>query len=722
MNSKQQEILDKLIKNEDFSNVANDKNVVANVKHGKTKTPLADSFCRGLHKKEPKFNPGNITKGKEYYEELAKALNSKAKDRQSSIDYAVRRFNYYLEVRKVKDLLAKDTMNPTKFFVQNIMQKFSNIPGYKWNSTTYQLEKDGVKSDVAANVNNENNVENNNKESNVNDEKESSEPQKTISFSTPDQTVSESEVLSVPENKYVPKSFQDVKDNLSKINDVDEETKIMMLSANDSYLKNNNINDEDYEDVKKANDKLMKSTIWECNSDEFKTLASKYINGDISSKTLAKTVVPSPTPELKKMLEKELKKETKKEGDLDIDDLKTDKPLEKKDLETPKDEPPKRLFTKIGQITPFIRAGQGKSSDIQYLSDLNEALEFCEKWGKKYNKKNNANENRIKRLKDRISTVEGKIGKNQSLQSQLSVSRVEEPKEPPKPVVNVQKAIEDIKSDLRSKIIFHLSYWNNPEIIADAIETRKDTKGRTIQIDNLEKRRRYLIRPCISEAVQKLRKLKKSGQLTESEFVHEKQKLVDDLNDDFFPKDNEYGIRLNSEDANGSYIRIKNIQAVKDERRAEKGYVNQNSPNKFTFFQYNMKDIYDIIEDFVSESDADKFKLSQHAKDEIQAIIENCVEKYKQKAEDSGYVQHNTVTHGKSDELLIKLIEKYINRRKNIHIKLKFELPSDARTKIIEIVKREETRYKNKILDTESENKQKSKNLLSKINNLFFRR
>ena len=52
---------------------------------------------------------------------------------------------------------------------------------------------------------------------------------------------------------------------------------------------------------------------------------------------------------------------------------------------------------------------------------------------------------------------------------------------------------------------------------------------------------------------------------------------------------------------------------------------------------------------------------------------------------------------------------------------MKFELPADAATKIIEIVKREEDKYLRKVDDMKHQNKQKSKNILAKINNLFYR-
>ena len=59
------------------------------------------------------------------------------------------------------------------------------------------------------------------------------------------------------------------------------------------------------------------------------------------------------------------------------------------------------------------------------------------------------------------------------------------------------------------------------------------------------------------------------------------------------------------------------------------------------------------------------------------------------------------------------MIEKYINSKRNIHIKSKFEFDSDSRSKLMEIINKEINRNKNDF-------KQKSKNIISFIDHLKF--
>ena len=140
--------------------------------------------------------------------------------------------------------------------------------------------------------------------------------------------------------------------------------------------------------------------------------------------------------------------------------------------------------------------------------------------------------------------------------------------------------------------------------------------------------------------------------------------------------------------------------------------MNQNTPNKDVFFKYSMKDVYDIIEEYLS------IKLSVHSKSLIESIVSSSVDRYVKNAEKLGQVSYVTVAHGlrsgsKAKGDVIKLIEKYINSKRNIHIKMKFVFDSDSRSKLMEIISGE-------ISINQNDYGQKSKNIMSFIDHLKF--
>ena len=288
---------------------------------------------------------------------------------------------------------------------------------------------------------------------------------------------------------------------------------------------------------------------------------------------------------------------------------------------------------------------------------------------------------------------------------------------------------------LDNKMTFALSYWNSPEITQDSIREIKYKNNHTQLLDTLNKRRTHLIQPVISNAIHELYDMVPKY-MTAAQFKEEKAKLIKHLNDMWFHKrneakkdgkkkeviDNEYGITITNgrTDKRGFHINFY-AKDAKEERRVDKGYVNQNTPNKYTFFQYNMSDLYNFIEEYVSDEEDYKFNLSQHAKDMLEQIINHEVENFKKSADEKGLVQHHTIAHGVDyEETIVKFIEKYINSRKNPHIKDKFYLSSDARSKIIEILKNETKKYQHGLNDYLLDQKLKSSNILDKINNMWF--
>lgn len=691
MNRKQQKIVDKLIK----SKSSDEEDDVENISHGLS--PTWDAFYEEARKRYPKF-----TQRDKYL--MKKIID----DMNGNLSKGIDEFNKWY--RKHETRIEKGDNNHY-YFAETIKKQLISNKDFRWSNRGrefYQVKhKPEPPKEEAPKI-----------EEDKKEEEEKQEDSVSLSEDNDDKN----------NNSDPPKptSFTDVVYSLEHIDDdKDPETQIKILINNDSYLKNNNINDAKYDDVLKKNSDLLESKIKSMGSsfeEKLKKYSKKFMDSEIGTSTFVDTLIPSPSPYLPP---------NDKEDNLKIEDLKVDKPAENKEPENNVEstdarisapvESEKKRFTQVKQVNSFIKAGQGNDTDEEYLEGLHDALSFCENWRQNYRKgkTNKENENRIRRIQKRIAETERKI--NKPLQSELSVSKVEDPKELPDYKKKAIKSVEEAERDLNSEIILKLSYWNNPEILADSVEEVKGKNGHTIVVDTLMKRRINLIKPAITRAMTRLKSLLMLGYLTSEEFQHEKQKIVDKLNADFFGKDNEYGIKLATGNMNSTSVKFYDSEGKKLELRAEKGYVNQNAPNKDTFFQYNMGDIYDIIEEYISDDDKFKFKLSEHAKGQIESIVNSSIEQYKKKADAAGMVSHNVVRHGKTEEHMIKLIEKYINSRKNIHIKAKFEFPTDARTKIIEIVQREEERYNNKLEDMKHQDKLKSKNVMAKINSLFFR-
>ncbi|MBR6907127.1 hypothetical protein IKN40_01105 [bacterium] len=254
-----------------------------------------------------------------------------------------------------------------------------------------------------------------------------------------------------------------------------------------------------------------------------------------------------------------------------------------------------------------------------------------------------------------------------------------------------------------------------------------DLKYKTLQnkdqiINNPQAKQAKLIYLAVSKYMEHLGQLRDYGVINAATFRQEKQRIIDHLNERYFKLGNEFGFRLYPGKLNSLAIEIKDLDGKKFEYRVKKNYVNQNAPNKDTFFQYNMADIFSIIEEFMNEDTDFKFKLSTHAKNAIESIINKSVEGFKKEAEDKGFVVHHAIAHGTDIEYssLIKLIEKYINSRKNSHIKMKFQLPLDAKTKIVEVIKKEQQHYSHGLSEYYNDLNQKSSNILARIGSLRF--
>ena len=267
------------------------------------------------------------------------------------------------------------------------------------------------------------------------------------------------------------------------------------------------------------------------------------------------------------------------------------------------------------------------------------------------------------------------------------------------------------EQELFKNIELALSYKNNKEYQDNNVLEFKGVNGKKYEPEKPSEKLKALVHQQIAKYMEYLKS--KEISLSIDEFRKLKQEIIDKINERYFGDNNEYGFKVYNKKTNSKSFELKDLEDSKQKRRVKKNYVNQNAPNKFSFFVYNMKDIYSIIEEYFEIS------LSIHSKTLIESIIRTSVDKYVRIANKTGQISYHTISHGVINEAppaiadIIKLIEKYINSKRNIHIKSKFEFDSDSRSKLMEIINKEINRNKNDF-------KQKSKNIISFIDHLKF--
>ena len=309
------------------------------------------------------------------------------------------------------------------------------------------------------------------------------------------------------------------------------------------------------------------------------------------------------------------------------------------------------------------------------------------------------------------SALENTNSKSESIPETL-VEPVE-PIEPVEPVETIFSTPPDLSAkeqELFKNIELALSYKYNKEYQDNNVLEFKHKSGKIYEHEKPAKKLKALVHQQIADYIEELHN--KYG-YNSSEFRKLKQETIDKINKRYFGENNEYGFKVYNKDTNNKSFEIKDLEDSKQKRRVKKNYVNQNAVNKFSFFVYNMKDIYSIIEEYL------EINLSIHSKTLIESIIRISVDKYVKNANKTGQISYHTISHGIiNDEAMpadaiINLIEKYINSKRNIHIKSKFEFDSDSRSKLMEIINKEINRNKNDF-------KQKSKNIISFIDHLKF--
>ena len=319
----------------------------------------------------------------------------------------------------------------------------------------------------------------------------------------------------------------------------------------------------------------------------------------------------------------------------------------------------------------------------------------------------NLNDKEDKKLQSLLQSPKLKNTKKKASIKDLSTEAV-----PLSPVVE-DGSLEGKEKQLFKNIELALSYKNNKEYQDNNVLEFKGKNGKIYKPDEPYKKLKALVHQKIADYIEEL--YNKFG-YNSSEFRRLKQEIIDKINRRYFGKNNEYGFSVNNRGTERAF-EIKYLEGPKQKRRADKNYVNQNTPNKDVFFKYSMKDVYDIIEEYLS------IKLSVHSKSLIESIVSSSVDRYVKNAEKLGQVSYHTIAHGfyaaeifdRSDRStgVIKLIEKYINSKRNIHIKMKFEFDSDSRSKLMEIISRE-------ISTNQNDYVQKSKNIMSFIDSLKF--
>ena len=277
------------------------------------------------------------------------------------------------------------------------------------------------------------------------------------------------------------------------------------------------------------------------------------------------------------------------------------------------------------------------------------------------------------------------------------------PETPVKTIISTPPDLSAKEQELFKNIELALSYKNNKEYQDNNALEFESKSGKIYKPEKPYKKFKALIHQKIADYLEELHF--KYGHKS-SEFRKLKQDIIDKINEKYFGENNECGFRVYNKDADNKSFEIKDLKDSKLKRRADKNYVNQNTPNKYVFFKYSMKDIYDIIEEYF------EINLSVHSKSLIESIVSSSIDKYIDNANKLGQISYNTIAHGIKNDV-IKLIEKYINSKRNIHIKMKFEFDSDSRIKLMEIINKEIDRNKNDF-------KQKSKNIISFIDHLKF--
>lgn len=229
--------------------------------------------------------------------------------------------------------------------------------------------------------------------------------------------------------------------------------------------------------------------------------------------------------------------------------------------------------------------------------------------------------------------------------SDKSVKNIEKPKEEKtssevvktvsKPIIK-DNPLADSEKQLFKNIELALSYKNNKEYQDNNILQFKNKNGHIEEFDEPSKKLKALVHQQIADYMEMLQ----NKYYNSSEFRKHKREIIKKINDRYFGKNNIYGFKVYSKDSYSKSFEIKDLKDSKFDLRAKKNYVNQNAPNKYSFFVYNMKDIYSIIEEYLD------IDLSVHSKYLIESIIHASVDRFTKNADKLGQISYDSISHG----------------------------------------------------------------------------
>ena len=380
-----------------------------------------------------------------------------------------------------------------------------------------------------------------------------------------------------------------------------------------------------------------------------------------------------------------------------------EKPLTTDDLKTTKNED---NSSTIDEASPAKADKSSKNDEKSFKPDEEILIENEEKSTEPEEEKSSKNEENLEELDDK-KLINNEASATERQQAKPGPDKSEETVPEASTPIFIPHDLPNKEQELFKNIELALSYKNNKEYQDNNVLEFKGVNGKKYEPEKPSEKLKALVHQQIAKYMEYLKS--KEISLSIDEFRKLKQEIIDKINERYFGDNNEYGFKVYNKKTNSKSFELKDLEDSKQKRRVKKNYVNQNAPNKFSFFVYNMKDIYSIIEEYFEIS------LSIHSKTLIESIVRTSVDKYVRIADKSGQISYHTIPHGitEAKEDVVKLIEKYINSKRNIHIKSKFEFDSDSRSKLMEIINKEISRNKNDF-------KQKSKNIISFIDHLKF--
>ena len=677
MNKEQRDIIEKLTrkanKNENNENIENIEEDNAenseNVYHGLNPKLKWQDFCANINKFH---NFGNGTPA-------LKRIFDKLRD---NYDEGIEEFNKWYKRNRTTIQNTRIETNKCKWFALSIKARLKSDKKYKWNGDEYILRETPQEPEEIAP-----------QAENTNIDAPSANAAKA---GVTESTLKYSKTISSPEEVPNPDSWEEIKklSTTKKMSKYDDDSQILMYETWISKLEN-------YEDEKEKKKKTFIKLLNTLTKRLDKVQARSRANVEASLAEQRQNVD-------EKLKEREKKKKEVKEGDLTIEDL-SSKNDEIKNNENKKEE-----------VKPETKPEPEVKPETEIKSEVKPESET-----KKEDSKNE--EIKKEEIKEEIKNDEEKHEENKPIPPPPTPATPNDAEKPSPPITstptpisppNAESLVAEAEKQLRKDIELAISYFNNREFNDDSVYEWMRVKQKSSSTNPIKKKA-GLIASKIAKFMNILYDMKKKGILDINQHKEIKERILKDIDQTYFRRE-DFGIHVYNKPSDRGFS-VRDTGNKKNKNRVDKGYVNQNAPNKDVFFPYNMSDVYGIVEDFISEDEDYSFKLSVHAKSQIESIVAAAVKRFINDADDKGMIARHAISHGKDTlNKAVKLIEKYINSRKNIHIKSKFEFTADERSKISEILSREMNSYSHGLASFYNDRKQSSRAILEKMRMLGF--